>query len=243
MRRLYFILILLCYCLGAHAQIQEGLLLDRESLNPIPGVTVVNTRTSATMVSDSDGHYEIRANSGDTILFRHMSYLLYEDVMIYTMDTRHKTILMQPFMHTLAATVIKGYTQYQLDSIANRDTYDHELHKTIAPTPKYTGLGCSGCFGWLADKITGNSKEDKRFRKEFNAEEQTAYTDSRYTPELVATLTPLKNPDSIAAFIYHYPMDNDFARNATDLELKSWIRRNYKQYTQQANPPSLLKGK
>ena len=85
-------------------------------------------------------------------------------------------------------------------------------------------------MGWVADKITGNSKKPKEFRKQFAKDDQNLFIDSRYTPELVTLITALSDTDSISAFIYTCPMAYDFARAASDLEIKAWIRENYKQY-------------
>jgi len=48
--------------------------------------------------------------------------------------------------------------------------------------------------------------------------------------------------DSIHLFMQQYPIDYEFARSATDLEIKMWVRNNYKQWLK-ANQDSLNKPK
>ena len=67
------------------------------------------------------------------------------------------------------------------------------------------------------------------FQKTFAEEEVNKFIDTRYTTSLVAKLTGLTG-DSVAHFMYDYPMPYDYARNATDLELKMWIRSSYKEW-------------
>jgi hypothetical protein len=57
------------------------------------------------------------------------------------------------------------------------------------------------------------------------------FIDTRYTPELVTKLTGYTG-DTMILFMNTYPMDYSFARAASDLELKMWIRNNYKEHMQ-----------
>jgi hypothetical protein len=59
------------------------------------------------------------------------------------------------------------------------------------------------------------------------------YVDTRYTASLVNKLTGLSG-DTLATFMNTYPMEYEYARHATDLELKAWVRDNYKDYRQHA---------
>jgi len=223
-------LLLLFIHFVAAAQVLEGLVLDRETMEPIVGVSVVNTNNGSAVTSDNQGYYKINATAGDTLMFRHIAYRLALHEMTYTMGSKYQSVLMEPLMHQLKEAIVTTRTPYQQDSLEKELTYHHELHKTLVPKPKVVGIGCAGCIGWAADKITGNSKRPKRFRKMFAEQDKIAFIDSRYNAELIIALTPLRDTDSIAAFIYAYPMESDFARQASDLELKSWVRTNYKAY-------------
>ncbi len=223
-------LILLFVHTVAVAQILEGLVLDRETMEPVVGVSVVNTYNGKAVSSDNEGYYKINANAGDTLMFRHIAYRLAQRVMTYTMGSKYQSVLMEPLLHQLKEAVVTTRTKYQQDSLEKQLTYNHELHRQLVPKPKVMGPACVGCIGWAVDKIRGKNKQAKKFRKKFAAEDRMNFIDSRYNPELVIALTPLRDTDSIAAFIYAYPMESDFARQASDLELKSWVRANYKEY-------------
>ena len=230
MRRCSSILILLLIHFSAFAQLLEGTIMDSDSKDPVSGVRILNKHSGVTGTSGKDGHYSITAAPGDTVQFIHMSYLPYEEVMTYTVGNKYKTILLVTRSYHLPEMKLTGYTKYQQDSIEKHNEYGHELNKTLVPKPKYTGLGCAGCIGALADKITGNSKKPKAFRKQFAEDDRNLFVDSRYTFELITSLTHITDTDSIAAFKYAYPMPYDFARAATALELKMWIRENFHEY-------------
>ncbi len=210
------------------AQLLEGTIIDNETKLSIPAVTVINQTRSIISYSDSNGYYKIPFTTGDSILFSHTAYKPVFQHMAFSLGNQYKTILMNPKVYGLKQATIIGRTKYQQDSIQKYETYEHTMNKTQA-TGKFTGLGCSGCISAIADKILGISKRAKRFKNNFNTDEQQEYIDTRYTPALVASLTGLKD-DSLGFFMNKYPMEYQFARQASELELKAWIRDNYKQY-------------
>ena len=227
-------IILLFIQYGAIAQVLEGMILDKDRKNAVSGVTIVNKHSGLVAFADTGGYYSLSATAGDTLIFSHTAYQSVIEIMTFTIGNKYKTILMQQEEYQLKEATVSGMTKYQQDSASRHILYDRELNKVLVPKPKFVGLGCAGCFGWLADKITGNSKKPKRFRKQFAADDESRFIDSRYTPELITLLTGIKDIDSIAAFINKYPMEYEFARAASDLEIKAWIRNNYKQYLQTA---------
>ncbi len=136
---------------------------------------------------------------------------------------------MDPKVYGLKQATITAKTKYQQDSINTYQTYEHTMNKTQAQ-PKFVGLGCGGCVSYIADKILGISKRAKKFKNNLNTDVQQEFIDTRYTPVLVSSLTRLKDEDSLAYFMNAYPMEYQFARQASDLEIKVWIKDNYKQY-------------
>ncbi len=223
-------LFLLLVSLNSAAQVVEGTVIDEETKSAIAGVKIVNKKSGYSVSSDRNGHFSISAVPGETLVFTHMSYEPAFEKVTAGNEGRSILVLMSPMSHRLEQVVISGRTKYQRDSAARHELYGHELAKPLVPKPKYTGLGCAGCFGWMADKITGNSKRPKRFKKQFAADDEQLFIDSRYNIELVELLTGMSEPDSAAGFIRHYPMQYQFARAASDLELKAWIRYNYREY-------------
>ena len=234
MYRLLCSILFSLFVINAIGQVTEGVVLDKESLNPVYGVNIINTNTGQITNTDTAGHFSIPTKGGDTLLLRHTAYMTTEEVVVFSLSEQYKTILMLPLVHKLNETTIIGLTKYQKDSATRHEFYNHELTRQIVPpAPKFTGLGCAGCFGWIADKITGNSKKPKRFRKQFASEDEMKFIDSRYTMQLVMQLTNLSDTSTVASFMNYYPMEYAFARTAGDLEMKAWIRNNFKEYKTQ----------
>lgn len=230
----YFILfVLLLKPFFSDAQILEGSIIDNEDKTGIPSVAVINKNRSIIVYSDSNGYYKIRVSTGDSILFSHAAYKPVVELIPFSLGNQFKTILMVPKVYGLKQTTITAKTKYQQDSIDKYQTYEHVMNKTqtkVGVAAGATSLDINGPISFLADKISGNSKRAKKFKDDFKTDEQQQFIDTRYTPALVSSLTGIKDEDSIAHFMNAYPMEYQFARQASDLEMKVWIKDNYKQY-------------
>src|SRR6202008_1239377 len=94
--------------------------------------------------------------------------------------------------------------------------------------------------GALAELFSKTAKRTYAFQKNFAEGEIEKFIDTRYTPALVTKMTVLTG-DSIGHFMYAYPMAYDFARTATDLEVKMWVRSNFREWQKKQGADSARK--
>lgn len=216
-------------------QTMQGTVTDAATHKPLFPVTVVNTSTQQTTLTDNTGLYVIPANTGDVIAF---SYIGYETVK----KTKPLSVLLATVQVTMEAqnyqlqefTLRPGrLTQYQRDSAERRSTYRMALERT-----KPSAIMSPASF--LADQFSRKSKHLYKFQKDFPRMEQERFIDTRYTAAVVSAVTRLTG-DSIGHFMYAYPIPYDFARAATDLELKMWIKNNYKAWIKSGVFDTLVK--
>jgi hypothetical protein len=227
MRRFIFIIL----CFGTHiatGQLAKGVVSDAETSERVNAVVIMNRSTAAYATTSKGGSFAIAAKPGDVLVFSHVAYESFQQI-VSVDNIDNMQLKLVPVSYKLQQVIISGRTKYQADSAERHEFFSHELNKQIIAPVKFTGLGVSGGIGWLADKITGNSKKDKAFRADFAADDRQLFIDSRYNEDMVRLLTDIKDKDSIAAFMTKYPMPYDFARAATDLELKAWIRDKFKE--------------
>ena len=228
----YTITILLLFaCTIARAQVLKGRVSDATTGKPLFPVTVVNLDTRQNAYSDEKGNFVIAANSGNHIAFSYIGYKAQQKNLPILAGDLEMDVKLQPINYQLDEfTVRPGYTKYEADSIARRSTYQRPLvmkHASAFNSP----------FSALAELFSPTSKATFRFQKNYAKWETQLYIDSRYSPELVTQLTGLTG-DSLGNFMNSSPMPYDYARTATDLELKMWIRFNYKQWLKAgARPP------
>ncbi len=217
----------------ARCQNLEGVVTDEITGKPLFAAGVTDMTTMISTYTDQNGTFHIPAKSGDPI---RISFVGYKTVTNITpaslvLAEMHVTMLPENFMLD-SFTIHPDYTPYQIDSIKRRKEYAKELDKQTVKAKFVTtgsGVGVDGLIGSLVQKASKGEKKRKKFLKEYQQSEESRYIDLRYTPELVTSLTGYIG-DTLAIFMNAYPMDYKFARVATDLELKMWIRYNYRDY-------------
>lgn len=238
--RFLSILILLIYCSNVQAQIGLstsgmviGTVVDGSTGSPLTAVAIVNVSTQAGTYTDESGSYSIRAKAGEQIA---ASYLGFKTVTV-TVGTGAgsaiQKISLSRLNYSMNEFIVRPkYTPYQADSIRRYSTYERTLLR------RHEG-GVMSPVSWIAEKVSGKSKAMFRFQKDFARMEDERFIDTRYGPELVQQMTGLAG-DTLAHFMNAYPMDYEFARHAGDLELKMWIRTNYKEWVLNRRPIPVL---
>ena len=220
----YLFLFFISVGVAVEAQTVQGCVTDAVSGKPLYYVDVINVNTSQVAHTDESGNYSMPAKIGDTIKYAAMGYKTVtitkpQSVIIATLN-----ITMDRVNYQLQNFTFKfnSLTQYQMDSARRAATYIKALGQRPA-SPFNSPVSA------IAEQFNARAKEVSRFQKEFKEGEVEKFIDTRYKPEMVALLTGLTG-DSIGNFMYAYPMPYDFARTATDIEIKIWIRENYKEW-------------
>lgn len=224
---LFCILILIGCSPGIVAQTLQGVVTDNEGSEALIAVSVSNKTRNLTTITDLDGKYNIAAQKGDEIEFSYVGYyplsiMMPEDGNIF------RRVSLKKKLFSLDEVVIgPSYTPYQLDSIARRKTYSLALSRERVSSTVMGSIFSPASA--LAEQFSKKSKQRFRFQKNFVKWEDQKFVDTRYSSEEVATLTGLQG-DTLAAFINAHPMPADYARTATDLEIKMWIKYNYREW-------------
>lgn len=232
LRQLIVIPILICLCFTGRAQTLQGNVYDAKSKTVLYPVTVVNLRTQQSSYSNEKGFFSIHAEAGDKVAFSYIGYEAKQYTMPVSVGTYSTDIAMEPISYRLNEIILTpDYTPYQHDSISRLRTYTPALSRRHA-----SAFGSP--FSFIAEKFNKKSKQTFKFQKNFVKWEKAQFVDSRYTPELVHDMTGLQG-DSLGYFMSAYPMSYDYARLATELELKMWIRYNYRQWLKEIEQTGL----
>ena len=224
--RICAILFLLPFTVQAQIMLQ-GHVTDSVTTSPINPVSIENMRTHQGCLSGEQGSFQLEARLGDYIVFTHVGYQRKIYVVKMGDDFQHLLIRMNRKATLLKPLTVKsGPTEYQKDS-ANRaeiykDVFDYEQQKSVM-TPVTS----------IYQKFSKKYKNIRKFQEQIVDNEKQKFIDTRYTPELVTQLTQLKD-DACATFMHQYPMDYDYARVASDLEIKMWIKYNFQEYQKKA---------
>ncbi len=223
----------------AIAQSLDGVVADNDG-SPLPAVIVVNKTKNLSTMADVDGKFSIKADKGDDIEFTYVGYYPVSFQMPEGANVFRRVNLKKK-LYTLEEVEIRpDWTPYQLDSIARSKRYALDLSRKRASSTVMGSIFSPASA--LAEQFNKKSKQRTRFQENFKKWEGQKFVDTRYTPEEVTALTGLTG-DTLAAFMNAYPMPYDYARAATDLEIKMWIKYNYRQWKQKpvTLPPPIPK--
>lgn len=228
MRSGLYILLLLFISIGVHGQTLKGIITDAETGKALFPVIITNNVTQQTVSTDEQGFYSMGASRGDLI---YLTFQGYRTMEVHATPGTDLNIAMQPLSVKLKEFIFKEYTPFQKDSIALSTLYSSELNTRPAKIgfSLANGGGITGLIGAPIKKMSKSYKQNKRFKEHFKSDMEQRYIDTKYTTVLVNALTSFTG-DTLAIFMNIYPMDYGFARTATDLELKMWIRSNYKDF-------------
>jgi len=226
--RAAFLLILLAVgiSLPCLSQTMQGMVTDATSYKPLFPVTVVNLNTQQAAYTDANGFYVIPARPGDKIAFSYVGYKSVEKLKPVSVLIATQNIAMQRREYELDEVFLRPdkLTQYQKDSIERRVIYRAVMERPD-PSPVMNPVSA------LAEHFSAKVQRLKRFQGEFTWWERQKYIDNRYTAEAVKSVTGVRDDSTANAFLAAFPMPYDYARVATNLEMKMWIRDNYKSWT------------
>lgn len=228
MRKFVFTTLLLFSFIGSQGQSVIGFIADGETNLRLSGVVVTDLVSGMSVSSGAAGFFDLPVARGSRLSFSLAGYHTLERLAANT-DTMH--IVLLPISVQLPEYTLHELTPFQRDSIEMATLYEKELNKKKI-TPKITadgGLVVSGLIGAPVQRMSRSYKQNKKFKAAFKKDMEQKFIDTRYKPELVTSLTGLTG-DSLISFMNSHPMDYSFARAATDLEIKAWIRETFHEF-------------
>lgn len=229
----FWLLCLVTLNAAAYAQHMSGTVFDDQDNTPLQSAVILNKRTGNSALSDQKGMFRLHVKYGDTLT---VSLVSYESLTFTVKETKQefvRNIYLSPEANMLETFEVSPLTPYQRDSLGRRNLYNAPLSREWVSG----GRAVFSPMTALAQQFSRKAKQRRRFQLNYNDWENQKFIESRYTPELVATVVPLRG-DTLIAFINNYPIAADFARAATDLELKMWIRYNYLEWEKK---PKIIK--
>jgi hypothetical protein len=224
-KKLLFVLLSFIFGFQVDAQIVlKGTIIDSAKTNAINSVRVENLSTHQGDYSNADGFFSIEGKEGDYIIF---SYLGFNNKVIRlnsSLNNSNQIVKMSIKTVGLKGVTIKqGPTQYQTDSAKRADIYKDAFDYTQTKS-------AMSPITSLYQVFSKKHKNMRHFQDQIVDIEKQKFIDTRYSEALTAQMTGLQE-DALIKFMQAYPMEVDFARAASDLEIKMWIKYNFQEYS------------
>ena len=219
------------FALPSSAQALHGTVIDGVSGKPLSAVAVFNSSNKQYAYTDIKGTFSISANKGDQVTFSLVGYKTQQKNVPAAIGSPVMHIELFPLSYELEEFIYHPiYTPYQMDSMERKSTYQRALAREH-------GGSVMSPVTFLAERLSKRSQQIFRFQKSFNYWEDEKFIESRYAPPLVQKLTGLQG-DTLAYFMNANPMPYDYARVASELELKIWIREHFREWQKNPHYPS-----
>ena len=197
---------------------------------PIVLASVTNLTTRETVMTSSTGKFSIAVKPKEILSFAAVGY--YFDTLTITSENNTATIaaFLKPLGAYLGNVTVssKGLNRYQLDSIERRKEFLQGIAGYMIPAVAKANSGAGIALN--IDRFSRNEKKKRRAYTFYEENENEAYINYRFTPELVAALTGFKN-DELQAFMQTYRPSTAWLRaNLTREDLVYYINAQLKNY-------------
>jgi hypothetical protein len=225
---MFRLLMLTCLCFVLHTTasaqtLLKGKVVSNDSTKRIlEKASVNNLRSRQATITGSDGSFMLAVQPGDSILISYVGYTDYTYYVRSGADVITKTFFLLPKNNAINGVRVSALTQYQKDSLKTARMFDKVIgyEQTASIASPVTSL---------YEQFSKKYKDLRKLQGQIVIDEKQKFVDSKYTYELINRVTGLQG-DSVAVFMYMYPMEYKFARLANDAEIKMWIITNHRKY-------------
>lgn len=228
-------LLLAGYTAQAQSKVRVGFVKDSSTQQPLANVLVTNEFTHQLTHTDDKGMFRIEATrggagfDGDIIFFDAQDY--HFDTLRYSIMTADTvTLYLAHLPNVLAGVTVtaRGLTKYQQDSIKRRMDFESIAGRkmnTVSQSNSGAGIGIN-----LDPLLTKNGKSKKKAYKTFDEIERADYVEFRFSRDLVAGYTGLRD-DRLTKFIEKYRPTYDWLRDhPTSDDVFYYINDKLKEY-------------
>ncbi len=237
MKKFYLVIFTIAACLTtssySFAQKSDkkiGVLKDSTTQMPIVLASVTNLTTRETVMTSSAGKFSIAVKPKDILSFAAVGY--YFDTLTVTQENSVGAIdaYLKPLGAYLGNVTVssRGLNRYQLDSMERRKEFLQGIAGYMIPAVAKANSGAGIALN--IDRFSKNEKKKRRAYAFYEDNENEAYINYRFTPELVASLTGFKD-DALQAFMQTYRPSAAWLRsNLTKEDLVYYINAQLKNY-------------
>lgn len=197
----------------------KGTVIESASGNKLPNVFIRNTNNKQLAITDKQGNFSIKAETGNVLIFDSPGYVA--DT-LYLIDMIPKKI--QLATQTIALR--------EVNITSTRQAFDpHKEYPEIYTKSKLYVLSPSTWFGKEA-------KDARRLKRFFKREQEERRVDAVFTRTYVGSIVPLKGID-LDDFMLMYRPTYAFIKGNNNVSLAVYINDSYKKFA--ALPPEKRK--
>lgn len=225
-----------CVLFWSHAAFTQtrlrGKVSDKWYDRVIMAATIKNISKDRMAQSDMGGNYKIPAAPGDIVSFSSAGYITDTIVVTANMLTASFDVFLARHVIELSNVEIGDLNRYQADSISRREEFNDVLTKRNTKLAGGKGNTPTDGVGITFSPLTFFSKKERnerRFKKMFERQEEELYIDFKFPFDYVSKLTGLQG-DSLRSFMLQYRPDYAFCRRSSKADMLLYINDSYRAF-------------
>lgn len=233
---LFGLVFFLSFFAGIHQAFSQSILngkvFETGTEHPLEGVSVVNKNSQTGELTDRSGYFSLDAKPGDSIEIKLLGYLPQTFAMPFGGKIINQNIFLTIKKFQLKSVEIMARPDFRRDSLQNREENASIFNYK---KPNFASAALNTVFHPLSGLNNllnaGKRKRLIDFQDKLETQEQDRYIDSRYTRQLVSSLSGLHGKE-LETFMKLYRPSFEYIQAASDYDLFSKIKDDFKDYVQ-----------
>lgn len=233
----FFFLSLMAFSLTAIGQDQitvKGIVIDKESQDPVPFVHIIDKNKGAGVAGNEDGTFHIKTVPGDTLMFSVVGYS--SRTLVVTKQLQEKTLEIKLDPKAMELNSVNVFAYKDLSSlkkaIIDMDVpveEDEEINLNLPPVsymPEGSGIVMTGGLSGLLNGIGLNKayNQQQKLKKLKKEADNRRIIREKYNEQIVQELTNL-DEDEVYAFMQFCMLPDNFILEVTEYELAVAVHR------------------
>ncbi|MBB6128507.1 carboxypeptidase-like regulatory domain-containing protein [Mucilaginibacter lappiensis] len=226
------ILLLICACLSSYGQTVSGIVSDKRTGQPLTGAWVATSK--ANVITGIQGEFSIvGTKTKDTLWVKMQGYKLYV-LPLNLANSKSIRVGLEAAVIELNEVHVTAKRDRIKDSLNNRKMFAKEFNSSapklkdmIAPSGGNVGpipmVGITIVPSQFIRALTYKHSREYKFKKVLIRDEQNRYIDSRFSENLVSSITNLKG-DSLLDFMDRYRPGIDQIKKMSDYDIRVYIK-------------------
>jgi hypothetical protein len=210
-------------------KMMPGSVVDKTTNMPVRMASITNISLGKTVVSRTNGTFELEMSAGNIIAFMANGY--YSDTIVLKQEifnAGNLLITLSQLPATLAEVTVTGnYNKYQVDSIERRKNFLENVGASSVPAISRANESGFG-IGLNLDRFSKKQKQERKARDIFAMMEEEAYVNFRWNEEIVKKYSMFQEDELIAFMERNRPQYGWLRKNPTEEALMYYINSSLK---------------
>lgn len=212
-----------------HTIFIRGTVIDSASGAPMELVSVYQNSSRAGVLTDENGNYTLELSQNGILRFSYLGYKDFSFPVVLLSDDQNLNVRMTVLPFYTPELNITARKISKIDSLNNRKEYNTifmaDQPSSYMMVAEYSGSGIGlSPSRFYENHLSAHNRHLRAYRKIIEKEEKVTYISSRFTPQLVTSITGLKSP-SLESFMVRNRPGYEALQKLSEYDLATYIQQ------------------